>query len=194
MIDQGIVEILDQGEGSTAESILTGKAYQYEESHYGRFAELFYGARYQVPNAHAPLTRETVSEWFKGPEIARPKVINTLVVPSDGYAKVLEHDPKGTDVAKDLQAFDACYSGMLVDLDTMWNGPKESLWPTFGEAVKAMTELRVLSCFNIMRYQVPPTVIAELPQLYPDEYAFISAYTDLGQPVFYGPRFSNTAA
>lgn len=193
MINQGINEILEQGEGSTAESIQTGPAYEHELSHYGRFAELFYRARYQAPtNPHSPLTRETEAEWFKGSELTTPKVINTLAVPSDGYAKILERDPEGADVTKALQEFDACYSGILVDLDTMWNGSKDGLWPTFGEAVKAMTDLRVLSCFNIMRYQVPPSVIVDIPQLYPDECGFISTYTDLTQPVFYGPRFGNT--
>lgn len=192
VINQGIDEILEQGEGSTIDSIQTGPAYENEETHYGRFAELFYGAQYQVPNPHVPLTRETEVEWFKGTDLPRPKVINTLAVPSDGYAKILELDPKGADVTHALQAFDACYSGMLVDLDMMWNGPEETSWPTFGEAVKAMTDLRVLSCFNIMRYQVPPSVITDLPRLYPEEFAFISSYTNLAEPVFYGPRFSNT--
>jgi Ferritin-like len=194
MINQGIDEILEQGEGSTAESIQTGSAYEDELSHYGKFAELFYGARYRAPtNPYSPLTHETEAQWFKGTELARPQVINILAVPSDGYAKILERDPDGADVTQALRAFDACYSGILTDLDTMWNGSAETLWPTFGEAVKAMTDLRVLSCFNIMRCQVPPSLIVDLPQLYPDEFAFMSTYTDLTQPVFYGPRFSNTA-
>lgn len=72
MINQGMDEILEQYEGSTAESIQTGSAYEYEESHYGRFAELFYGARYQAANPHFPLTRENGAEWFKHLVLCRP--------------------------------------------------------------------------------------------------------------------------
>ena len=97
-------------------------------------------------------------------------------------------------MTKDLEAFDAVYTQIMSQLDLMWNGPVDTLWPTFGEAVKGMTDLRVLSCFNILRHHVPAPIIAELPRLYPDEHPFLSAYTDLDRPVFYGPRFRNLAA
>jgi hypothetical protein len=191
---QGIDEILAQGEGSTSGSIQAGPEYENEESHYGKFAELWYGARYQPPNPPVTLTRKTEADFFKGTKITWPVVVNTLAVPTDGYARVLARDPNGASVTKDLEAFDAVYTEIMAELDTMWNGSVDTLWPTFGEAVKGMTDLRVLSCFNIMRYHVPPPVIAELPRLYPNEYPFLSTYTDLDKPVFYGPRFRNLAA
>lgn len=191
LFNAGVDEILEQGEGSTAESIQAGPAYQNEESHYGKFAELRYGARYQPPTPHVPLTRQTEPQWFRGEEIPWPEVVNTLAVPSDGYAALLALDPDGAAVLRELQTFDEVYTGMLGDLDTMWNGPMDTQWPTFGEAVKAMVELRVLSCFTIMRHQLPANLVQRLPELYPNEFDFLSTYTDLDQPVFYGPRFVN---
>src|SRR5439155_1672267 len=94
----------------------------------------------------------------------------------------------GVDPVALLQAgFDAMYSGLLLSQHNMWNGPLETLWPTFGEAVKSMMELRVLSCFTMMRAEIPPAIIADLPELYPSEFAFLARYTDLDKPVFYGP-------
>jgi hypothetical protein len=40
-------------------------------------------------------------------------------------------------------------------------------------------------------YQVLPDLVADLRAIYPDEYGFLARYTDLNQPVFYGPRFRN---
>lgn len=193
-LDQAVDEILAQGEGSTSGTIQAGPEYENEESHYGKFAELWYGAHYQEPNPPVTLSRKTEPEFFKGSRITWPVVVNTLAVPSDGYARVLARDPNGVAVTRDLEAFDAVYTQIMAELDTMWNGPADTLWPTFGEAVKGMTDLRVLSCFNILRYHVPPPIVAELPRLYPDEYPFLSEYTDLDKPVFYGPRFRNQAA
>jgi hypothetical protein len=76
----------------------------------------------------------------------------------------------------------------------MWNGPLNAAWPTFGKAVGGMGDLRVLTCFNIMKYQVPPAAVAKLRELYPDEYADMTEHTDLSQPVLYGPRFRNVNA
>ncbi len=79
----------------------------------------------------------------------------------------------------------------MSDLDAMWNGPKDNEWPTFGDAVTSMSKLRVLSCFNIMRHQIPPAVVSRLGELYGEELELLAQYTDLGAPVFYGPRFKN---
>src|SRR5215472_9847765 len=193
-LDQAIDEIMAQGEGSTSGTIQAGPAYENEESHYGKFAELLYGARYQEPSPPVTLSRRTEAEFFKGTKITWPVVVNTLAVPADGYARILARDPNGAAVTRDLEAFDGVYTEIMGELDEMWNGPADTLWPTFGEAVKGMTDLRVLSCFNIMRYHVPQPVIAELPRLYAVEYPFLSTYTDLDKPVFYGPRFRNLAA
>ncbi len=54
-----------------------------------------------------------------------------------------------------------------------------------------MVDLRVLSCFNILRHPVPPAALARLDTLYPDEFAYLRSYTDLSKPVFDGPRFRN---
>ena len=43
----------------------------------------------------------------------------------------------------------------------------------------------------MMRAEIPPAIIADLPELYPSEFAFLARYTDLDKPVFYGPRFRN---
>jgi hypothetical protein len=193
-LSQGIDEILAQGEGSTSGTIQSGPEYENEESHYGKFAELWYGRRYEEPNPKVTLTSETEAEFFKGTKITWPVVVNTLAVPSDGYERILARDPNGSSVRKDLETFDEVYTEIMGQLDDMWNGPSDTMWPTFGEAVKGMTDLRVLSCFNIMRYHVPQPVIADLESLYPNEYEFLSAYTDLDKPVFYGPRFRNLAA
>jgi len=193
LFDAGIDEILEQGEGSTSGTIQAGPAYQNEESHYGKFAELWYGARYEVPRPPVPLTRENEAAYFQGVEIPWPEVINTLAVPSDGYARILDLDANGPAVLKDLALFDSVYSGMLLALHTMWNGPLDTQWPTFGEAVEGMVKQRVLSCFTIMRTEVPPAIVARLPELYPSEFHLLETYTDLDQPVFYGPRFRNVA-
>jgi len=57
-----------------------------------------------------------------------------------------------------------------------------------------MNEMRVLFCFNIMRHEVPPEIVAGLFQLYPTEFPLLKEFTDLDGPVFYGPRFHNGAA
>jgi len=136
-----------------------------------------------------PLTRETESQFFKGLPVLAPKVINTLFVPSDGYESALKLDPNGVAVEQALLAFDQVYSGIMSDLDAMWNGSPDKSWPTFGQAVGAMGDLRVKAVFGIMVNQVPPTVVERLRTLYPGEFDLISMYTDLDQPVFYGPRF-----
>ena len=191
LLHAGVDEIIEQGEGSRRGTIHAGPAYQNEESHYGKFAELWYGAHYEPPQPPVPLSTETEARYFRGDPIPWPEVINTLAVPSDGYARILALDPDGPAVQTSLESFDAVYSGMLLSLHNMWNGPLETLWPTFGEAVKSMMELRVLSCFTMMRAEIPPAIIADLPELYPSEFAFLARYTDLDKPVFYGPRFRN---
>ncbi len=57
-----------------------------------------------------------------------------------------------------------------------------------------MGGLRVPANFAVTVTQVPPDVVAKLPQLYPEEHEQIAALTDLDAPVFYGPRFSNRNA
>jgi len=187
----GIEEILEQGEG-TASRTLHAPHFDGEATHYCKFAEIYYGARYQVPSPPIDLTRETEPAYFKGYPIGWPEVINTLAVPSDGYAKILAADPDGAAVREALEKFDEAYTAILTDLDAMWNGPADVLWPTFGKAVGSMSELRVLSCFAFMRNRIPADIIARLAELYPDEYDRMARYTDLTRPVFYGPRFRNS--
>jgi hypothetical protein len=188
----GIDEIIQQGEGASSRT-LHAEDFQGEESHYCKFAEIFYGARYQVPEPPIELNRETESQFFRGYPIAWPVVVNTLAVPSDGYAKILGLDPNGADVKRQLEKFDQAYTDILTDLDAMWNGPANTSWPTFGKAVGSMGDLRVLSCFAFMRNQIPPEVVGGLAELYPEEHERMARYTDLDRPVFYGPRFHNTS-
>ena len=187
----GIEEILEQGEGATSRTLHAGPVSEGEPSHYCRFAEVYYGRRFQEPNPKIELNRDTESKFFQGYEIPFPNVVNTLMVPSDGYARILKEDPQGADVTKNLVQFDKNYTGIMDDLEAMWNGPQDQSWPTFGKAVSRMTDMRVLSCFYILQFQVPENIIAKLKDLYPDEYTWLAKYTDLDQPVFYGPRFFN---
>jgi hypothetical protein len=183
-----------QGEGDSG-GMATGVAFQGEASHYARFGELRYGRRCLAPaEPPAELTAGNVQEYFRGAEIPWPVVINTLALPSDGYARILDLDPAAPLVRKELAAFDTAYTAMMAALDHAWNGPQETSWPSLGEAVIQMNEMRVISCFNIIRHQVPPSAIAMLAQLYPGEHRLLSAHTDLDQPVFYGPRFVNLTA
>jgi hypothetical protein len=102
----GIDLIVEQGEGASCESFFAGERSEDEESHYARFAELYYGAKYDDPASGIELTPTTEPEFFKGRPVPWPKVINTLAVPSDGYARVLELDSNAATVTLDLDAFD----------------------------------------------------------------------------------------
>ncbi|WP_414167647.1 ferritin-like domain-containing protein [Streptoverticillium reticulum] len=186
--------ITDQGEGAHSATVEAGGAYQHEGSHYARFAELRHQRRYLPPEPGIPFTRETEPAFFQGQEIPWPVVINTLAVPSDGYAAVLAADPDAPAARKELDAFDAACTAMMTALDLAWNGPEETSWPSLGAAVERMNDMRVLSCFTIMRRQIPAETVERLDVLYPEEYKLLAEYTDLGRPVFYGPRFRNNAA
>jgi hypothetical protein len=194
MLCAGIDEILEQGEGTGSGSIEADAIYQHEESHYAKFAELRHGRRYSGPPAGTVVTARNVDRCFAGEAIDWPVVMNTLAVPSDGYQAVLAEDPAGADAEKELAVFDAAYTKVLVGLDELWNGPMDTQWATFGQAVTGMMELRVTSCFTFMRRQIPPAVIARLPELYPADFDLLASRTDLSRPVFYGPRFSVTVA
>lgn len=187
----GIAEILEQGEGSSSGSLFAGAGSEGEESHYCKFAELRYGRRYQEPGDGLLLTRETEARFFGGAAIPFPHVVNTLSVPADGYAALLAADPSGAAVAHDLANFDAAYSAVMRDLDAVWNGAAERSWPTLGQAVGSMMELRVIACFRVMAHEVPPALVARLGELYPDEHAELAAWSDVDAPLFYGPRFRN---
>ncbi|MPV68477.1 ferritin-like domain-containing protein [Burkholderia sp. BE17] len=187
----GIDEILQQGEGACKGDVLTPGAFEGEKSHYARFAELYYGACYQVPVPPVPFDRQTEPRFFAGTALDAPVVVNTLAVPRDGYAALLALDPNQAAVSADLEAFDTGFSTILATLDVVWNGPAGGSWKSLGAAVHGMVDLRVLSCFNILRHPVPPAALARLGTLYPDEFAFLRSYSDLSKPVFYGPRFRN---
>lgn len=187
-----IDEILEQGEGASAGDLITTTAYESEESHYAKFAALYYGAQYQAPDPPVELSPATEHLFFRGRPIGWPVVVNTLAVPADGYERLLALDPDAAAVTKDLEAFDSAFSSLLAALDGAWNGPSAVAWKTLGSAVHGMVDLRVLSCFNIMRYEVPSDLVARLPELYPEEIDRLRDLTDLSRPVFYGPRFVNS--
>jgi hypothetical protein len=139
--------------------------------------------------------------FFRGQPVGWPVVINTLAVPADGYAKILALDPDAAAAIKDLTAFDTAYSTTLGTLDAAWNGPAAASWKTVGLSVRGaggsppgMIDFRVLARENITRHQIPADIVSQLSSLYPAEFEFLKKYTDLGQPVFYGPRFINAAA
>jgi len=197
MLD-GIDEIVEQGEGASATTLVTPGDFELEESHYARFAELYYGGTYSEPDPFIELTPETEHLFFRGQPVGWPEVINTLAVPSDGYAKIVALDPNAAAVTKDLTGFDTAYSSVLAALDAAWNGPAAASWKTVGLSVRGvggnppgMIDFRVLARENITRHQIPAEIIPQLPSLYPAEFEFLKTYTDLEQPVFYGPRFIN---
>jgi Ferritin-like len=187
----GFQEIIEQGEGNEDETLHAGPTSQEELSHYGRFAEIYLGHEYQKPANPTNITPANLFEFFAGAPVQFPDVVNTLLVPSDGYAKILALDPNGPAVQKTLLNFDTTYTTIMSDLENMWNGPANESWPKFGDAVGKMAEMRVLSCFYIMQNQIPADVIKKLENLYPTEYASMQKYTNLNEPVFYGPRFFN---
>ncbi len=191
-IFDGIKEILEQGEGASTKNLITTNEFESEESHYARFAEIYYGATYEEPTPPVELTAETEPMFFKGRPVGWPVVINTLAVPSDGYAKILALDPDKDNVEKDLSTFDNSLSSILSELEEVWNGPASTSWKTLGGAVHNMVDLRVLSCFNIMRHEIPKDIISNLSEMYPDEFDYFDSYSDLKKPVYYGPRFINT--
>lgn len=223
MLCSGIDEIMEQGEGTQAKSIVTNSKLEYEESHYAKFASLYYGHAYLEPADKKQLTSENEPEFFKGSEVGWPSVLNIMAVPSDGYAKILALDTngpdseKGTNVMAQLDAFDAAFSNMMMTLDLVWNPTAQGSWNSItpsaskminykvfqnvaemqqsvgglGTAVHGMMDFRVFTSFNINRQQIPDFIIQQLPKLYPEEFDFISKFTDLSKPVFYGPRYLN---
>lgn len=197
--------ITEQGEGAN-DTLSAGDAYQREGSHYARFAELRYGRRYLPPSvlqgndpgpesgtgpgiAPDGIDPDNEEAYFQGELIDWPVVINTLAVPADGYEAILALDTDAAEVRKELEGFDDAYTQMMEALDNAWNGPAETWWPSLGAAVTQMDQMRVRSCFNIMRHQVPEQAVARLAELYPQERKVLADYTDLDRPVFYGPRF-----
>ena len=186
-----IAEIVEQGEGSSARTPHAGPSSEEEESHYCKFAEVFYGRRYARPGLDRPLTGDTEPQFFEGSEIPFPAVVNTLSVPADGYARVLALDPQKATAEQALDAFDVAYTRMMTELDAVWNCPAGRSWGTLGESVTTMGGLRVAACFHIVKCEVPPRAVAALEELYPEEHSELAAYTDLSRPVFYGPRFIN---
>jgi rubrerythrin len=193
----GINEIIEQGEGSGVDN-LWAESFEDEESHYARFGEIYYGGRLQKPVRDIKLSKKTESEFFKGHKISWPVVTNLLAIPTDGYQSLLksygEIDPSSTDLkalTEALDDFDILYTGIMNDLDAMWNGLAAESWPNFGKAVGAMMEMRVKSCFYIMRYEIPKNIVESLKDIYPAEFELFTRYTDLSTPVFFGPRFIN---
>lgn len=194
LICAALNEILEQGEGATTGELTTSSAYESEESHYAKFAQLYYGARYLEPHPPVELSTRTVPLFFQGAKIGWPDVVNTLAVPTDGYKAILDLDPASEAVTNDLVDFDTTFSAVLAALDLCWNGPPADSWRTLGGAVGSMMGLRVASCFKIVRHEVPSDLVAKLGELYPDEIDWLSRFSDLTAPVFYGPRFHNINA
>ena len=187
--------IIDQGEGFGDTTLSTGPPSQHELSHYARFAELRFGRAYSGPEGGngATMSAEGRRRYFRGEPIAWPRVINSLAVPRDGYAAILRLDPDHVEVLRDLRAFDDAYTRMLAALDDSWNGPLDQSWPSLGRAVTEMDQLRVISCFRILRRPIPTAAIDRLDELYPADAAQLRALSDMDAPLFYGPRFVNTS-
>jgi hypothetical protein len=187
-----IDSITSQGEGLVENVFHADGSSEAEESHFARFAQIYYKAQLTEPHSRVQPTRETLKDFFQGYKIPFPEVTNTLAVPADGYEKLLAFDPDRDAVTKALVAFDTGYSQMLAGLDESWNGDPAKWWPTLGGAVELMAKLRVFACFNLMKHQVPEDLIAKLHTIYSrEEVEVMSKYTRLDQPVFYGPRFRN---
>lgn len=190
--------ITDQGEGFGNTTLSSGTSSQDELSHYARFAELRFGRAYTGPDDSeggdsARMSAQGQRRYFRGQPIAWPTTINSLAVPRDGYAAILRLDPNRIEVLRELRAFDQAYTRMLAALDDSWNGPADQSWPSLGRAVFEMNELRVISCFNILRQPIPAAAVARIDELYPgSEAEALRALSDFDAPLFYGPRFANT--
>lgn len=215
----GILRALDliaeQGEGSTSTTLLADSRYEGEESHYTKFAEIFYGRKFVNPELRH-VTPETEASFFRGDKVMSPKVINALAVPADGYARVLDEygrlDPEGAIRARHaLDGVDQAYTDIMSNLDAVWNGPASEQGERMGAAVGGMAALKVpirIQCAYypnypaeddsdaiwqpaLMKQQIPEEIIADLFKLYPDEWNDLNQYTDLTEPVYFGPRFLN---
>lgn len=149
MLCAGIDEIMEQGEGTQTDSIVTNASFEYEESHYAKFASLFYGCAYRDPGDGQVLSNENEAEFFKGPAIGWPEVTNILALPSDGYAKILALDPNGTDstsgtsVGAQLDAFDTAFSNMMMTLDLVWNPTHAGTWNPISPSANKMINYAV---------------------------------------------------
>ncbi len=207
--------IAEQGEGSTSTTLLAGTRFEGEEPHYTKFAEIFYGRKFVNPE-HRHVTPETEASFFRGDKVMSPKVINALAVPADGYAKILKEyaliDREAASRAwQVLEGVDQAYTDVMNSLHAVWNGPAEEQGERMGAAVVGMSELKVpirIQCAYhpnypiedpdkavwqpaLMTLQIPEEIIANLFSLYPDEWNDMNQYTDLTQPVYFGPRFLN---
>jgi len=194
----GILAAIDsvtaQGEGVPHGRLHAGPESEREDSHYARFAQLYFGRQLSIPSGLSDPTPDTLADFFQGYEIPFPEVVNTLTVPRDGYEQILAMDPDRAAAEKDLLVFDQTYTDMMAGLDDAWNGDPAKWWPTLGASVALMAKLRVFGCFNVMRHRIPDAAIKNLPSIYPAEFAGFERYTRLNQPVFYGPRFRNLNA
>lgn len=123
--------------------------------------------------------------------------------------------PGGADRARQaLDGLDQAYTRILTNLNAVWNGPAGEQEARMGAAVAGMSELRTpirIRCAYYLNYQsedesdaiwqpalmslqIPEEIIANLYRLYPDEWNDMNQYTDLTQPVYFGPRFLNMNA
>lgn len=215
----GILRALDliaeQGEGSTSTTLLADSRYEGEESHYTKFAEIFYGRKFVNPELRH-VTPETEASFFRGDKVMSPNVINALAVPADGYARVLDEygrlDPEGAIRARHaLDGVDQAYTDIMSNLDAVWNGPANDQGERMGAAIVGMSQLKVpirIQCAYypnypaedesdaiwqpaLMKQQIPEEIIADSFKLYPDEWNDLNQYTDLTEPVYFGPRFLN---
>jgi hypothetical protein len=149
MLCAGIDEITEQGEGTPGKSIVTNAKFEYEESHYAKFASLYYGHAYEDPANGKELNSENEPEFFKGPVIGWPDVLNIMAVPSDGYAKILALDPNGpdsengTNVMAQLNAFDTAFSNMMMTLHLTWNPTAQSSWNPISTSASKMINYKV---------------------------------------------------
>jgi len=207
--------ITEQGEGSTSTTLLADERFDGEESHYTKFAEIHYGKKFVNPELNH-VTPETEESFFRGDRVMSPVVINALAVPADGYAKILDEytklDPEAAiRVRHALDAVDQAYTDVMNNLDAAWNGPANERGERMGTAIAGMSALkipvRISSAYYpnypvededeaiwqqaLMSLQIPEAIIADLPRLYPDEWDDLNLYTDLSEPVFFGPRFLN---
>ena len=134
---------------SQGKSIVTNAKFEYEESHYAKFASIYYGHAYEDPGNGKDLTNQSEPEFFKGPVIGWPDVLNIMAVPSDGYAKILALDPNGpdsengTNVMAQLNAFDTAFSNMMMTLHLTWNPTAQSSWNPISTSASKMINYKV---------------------------------------------------
>lgn len=220
-IGAAIDVIEQQGEG--AGELLAGPNFEYEKSHYVRFAEPFFGARFDgskvevdldsIDSLDEPLRHQR--EWFCGDEVTLAPLVEQppgsghyveqapakqmVPLPEDHYAELLTHH-EAIDAAEAkrmreaLDTLDNAYSLMVDTLAQWWSKSRADRFADVSASIIDMIELKVPIRYSIMTKPLPAELVEQLPTLYGGEWGWMRAHVDLDRDVYYGPRFAYVPA